>query len=60
MGVTAAYDKSYFEITDLSDQSPIITQAWDLSKNLHDRIFWPKILHTKNKIVTIFTKKETT
>ena len=23
-------------------------QNWDLSKNLHDRIFWPKILHTKS------------
>ena len=23
-------------------------QTWDLSKNLHDRIFGPKILHSKN------------
>ena len=33
------------------------TQTWDLSENLHDRIFGPKILHTKS--ATIFTKKET-
>ena len=31
-----------------------------LSKNLHDRIFGPKILHTKSaSIATIFTQKET-
>ena len=24
------------------------TQTWNLSKNLHDRIFVPKVLHTKN------------
>ena len=35
-------------------------QTWDLSKNLHDRIFGPKILHTESAyIVTIFTQKET-
>ena len=35
MGVTAAYDKFYSEITDLSDQSPIITlSCLSLSSNL--------------------------
>ena len=26
----------------------IFRQTWDLSKKLHDRIFGPKILHTKS------------
>ena len=35
-------------------------QTWDLSKNLRDLIFGPKILHTKSaEMATIFTKKET-
>ena len=34
-------------------------QTWDLSKNLHGRIFRPKILHTESaRIATIFIKKE--
>ena len=33
-------------------------QTWYLSKNLHNQIFGPKILHTKSvQITTIFTKK---
>ena len=34
-------------------------QTWDLSKNLHGRIFRSKILHTESApIATIFIKKE--
>ena len=34
------------------------TQTWDLSKNVHDRIPGPKILHSKSaQIATILTKK---
>ena len=34
-------------------------QTWDLSKNLHDQIFGPKTLHTKNaSLAAIFTKKK--
>ena len=44
------------------DQQRIVDpgQTWDLSKNLHKRIFGPKILHTKSAyIATISTQKET-
>ena len=37
-----------------------VCQTGDLSKNLHGRIFGPKILHTKSAyIAAIFTQKET-
>ena len=38
----------------------LYSQTWDLSKKLHDRVFRPKILHTKSAcIATIFTHNKT-
>ena len=29
-------------------ENEIVTQTWDLSKNLHDPMFRPEVLHTKS------------
>ena len=42
----------------LNGGPPVVhcVQTWNLSKNLHDHIFGPKVLHTKNAYIwTIFT-----
>ena len=46
----------YANVGDDADVGVGADQTWELSKNLHDRIFGQKIVQTKSaKIMTIFT-----